>query len=829
VRALFDWLRLFSAREAVAARGRMAALVAVVAVSSALLVAVLGVIGSIDSSAKRLAEQLAGKAVLEVTGIGDGGFSEDVLDSLNGLDGVSVGAPFVQNVVTSSAGDTLLLGADPRSVRLDNTLSQALSGRLAELASTRDGLLAGPGMGVVKGDQIRVGSASATVVDILQGADYSAINGGRYLVSPLRLAQRLAGRDHTIDGIYIIPKAGADVEQLRPVVTAAVGGRALVVDPQARSAQSAMGVNLVRFVALSSGAITFVVSGFLIYTATGMSVAARRRSLSALRAIGARPWRLVLGILGEVALYGLIGGAIGAVGGFFIGQWAIGRLPDTFMQTVTARIEYHLPVWAVPVALAVAVVASMAAAALAARQVYRVSPVEAMAPVGVSSTDTVPAWMRAAAFVVFVVLAAAAFMVATSELGLVSDGAISMMFGALLALGFAVGPLLIRACAALAGAFGAAGVVAGSAVSRAPGRVWATMMTVSIAVAATLAISGGGGNAIRSALKTFASYEHTDIWVSTSKPGLFPTGPLLPSTLHDQVASTPGVAAVMDGLASYATVGDSKVMLYGLSRDDGNPLLEGMSETARQQVLAGGGVVLSRDLAQRLKLRVGDTFTLHTAQGDKSLPVLAVVPFFSGLTGALGLQLGLLRNWFHRGGETTLQVSLAPGTDLETEMAAIRQLAPQGVHVYSGRQAVGGYGLVLRQAFDLNNVLWVIVVVIAAIALLNMLMLSVLERRRELGVLGAIGASRRFVLKTILIEGVAIGVTGGVVGVLFGLAEQYVSDFASSQVWAVDVRFEFVPVALFLALGALVVCVVGSVPPALTASRGSVVEAVSAE
>jgi putative ABC transport system permease protein len=106
-------------------------------------------------------------------------------------------------------------------------------------------------------------------------------------------------------------------------------------------------------------------------------------------------------------------------------------------------------------------------------------------------------------------------------------------------------------------------------------------------------------------------------------------------------------------------------------------------------------------------------------------------------------------------------------------------------------------------------------------------MLSVMERRRELGVLRAIGSSRRFTLSTILVEGLSIGVVGGLFGVAFGLVEQYVSDFASTQVWSVDVAFRLVPAACLMAFGAIGVCVLGSALPAVRAARANIVEAVS--
>jgi putative ABC transport system permease protein len=640
-------------------------------------------------------------------------------------------------------------------------------------------------------------------------------------------AQRLSGRGPQLDGIFIIPKPGADIGSIRSTITDAVAGRALVAEPQARAAQEGMGVNLVRFVAFSAAGFAFVISGFLIFTATGMSIATRRPHLSMMRAIGARREPLVAGLVGEVALYGLIGGIIGSAMGVVIGRAAIGGLPAAFMQTVNVKIEYHLPVWAIPVGIVVAVVASAAAAALAARQVYKVSPIEALAPVGVPAADAVPHWMRYAAAGTAVVMAAVAFAIAMTNLGLISDASISIMFGALLALGFAFGPVLVALCGAVARCFGAAGTVAASAIARAPQRVWVTMMTATIAVAATLAINGAGTNAVDSARQSFASMGQTDIWLSTSEAGLFPTGPLLPPTLRSQIAAIPGVSHVRDSQAGYTTMNGSKVMMFGLAADAPSPLMVGLTDDERRKVLSGNGVVLSRDLAQRLKARTGDKLELQTAQGPKPVHVVAVVPFFSGLTGTLGLEIDRMRSWFNRPGETALQIAAAPGVDHATLIQIIRGIAPASVSVYSGDEAIAGIGRTLQQAFELNNVSWMILVVISALALLNMLMLSVMERRRELGVLRAIGSSRRFTLSTILVEGLSIGVVGGLFGIAFGLVEQYVADFASTQVWSVDVAFRLVPTACLLAFGAIGVCVLGSALPAVRAARVNIVEAVS--
>ena len=79
-----------------------------------------------------------------------------------------------------------------------------------------------------------------------------------------------------------------------------------------------------------------------------------------------------------------------------MGRIAIGRLPPALTQGLEARVEYWLPGYAIPAAITVTALTSVVASAMAARQVYKVSPIEALAPVGVSAADRVPRWLRIA-------------------------------------------------------------------------------------------------------------------------------------------------------------------------------------------------------------------------------------------------------------------------------------------------------------------------------------------------------------------------------------------------------------------------------------------------
>jgi putative ABC transport system permease protein len=120
-------------------------------------------------------------------------------------------------------------------------------------------------------------------------------------------------------------------------------------------------------------------------------------------------------------------------------------------------------------------------------------------------------------------------------------------------------------------------------------------------------------------------------------------------------------------------------------------------------------------------------------------------------------------------------------------------------------------------------------VLVAAVALLNTLTLSVLERRREIGVLRAMGSSRPFTLQMVLAEAAGIGIVGGALGLVFGLTDQWLFSLVSGDMMNFQVGFRPSSMALVFTIGALALSLLGSLPPAVRAARLNIIEAVSVE
>ncbi|MFD3506694.1 ABC transporter permease [Nocardia sp. NPDC058666] len=827
--AAWNRLWLFNFGELLRHPGRTFLSGAVMGVSAALIVAVLSISGSVTGSVDKLTKGLAGTAELEITGITDAGFEQSLLPRIAATPGVATAVPMLRSTLGTGPDRALLIGADQTIAALGSDLTGPMSQYTSKLLSTPRGVLVGAAMGLLEGDPVPIGSGTATVAAVLDSEASNRLNGGHLVAAPLPLAQFLTNRVGKLDSVQIVVTPGTDIATLRTALTDAVDGRAVVAEPSLRTVQAGGAIQIVRYSTLMSSAAALIVSAFLIYNAMSMAVAQRRPTLSLLRAIGGKRGPMVRDLVVEAALLGLVGGAIGAGIGALMGRFAIDRLPAAIVQSVEARTEFQVPNYAIPLAILACVVATVLAASVAARQVYKVAPVEALAPVESSDVAATSSALRWVALALGLLLGAGAVVVAFLDLGRLSLASITMSFTATVLLCFAATGPIVRGSAAIARWFGAPGALGATTLERAPRRVWATAMTVMIGVAAVVALGGAAGNMVKSATDSFQSLADTDLYVSPTPIEEFPTGPVLPAGLADRVAAVPGVAKVYPAQMAFATIGSGRVMLQGYPPSPSNARLGAVDPAVIDQMERREGVVITRDVARSLSLSAGDRITMPTPAGAQTTTVLQVIPYFTAVSGVVMMNLDQMREWYQRPGETTLSVRFADGADPEQVRAAVRAAVPADIHVDSGDEMLSGITSGIEQGAAMSNMILWIVVLVATVALLNTLMLSVLERRRELGVLRAMGTNRKFLLRSVLAEAAGIGIIGAAIGLVVGIAVQYLATVAIGHAMTIDIIYRPSPMIAVYGAVALGLALLGSIPPALRAARMPIVAALAVD
>jgi putative ABC transport system permease protein len=238
---------------------------------------------------------------------------------------------------------------------------------------------------------------------------------------------------------------------------------------------------------------------------------------------------------------------------------------------------------------------------------------------------------------------------------------------------------------------------------------------------------------------------------------------------------------------------------------------------------------VSRNFARHFAAGVGTTVTLDTPAGPFRAPVAGIVVDYVSPRGSVILARATYQRWWQDRGVNRFHVTLVPGT----EPAPVRQAiaagpgAALGLKVLTQRELYDYHRDAVRRAFRLTRALEILPLVVAGLGLAEALLAVAVDRRRELALLRAAGATRGQVARTVVGESTGIGLLGLMGGLAIGavLAVLWVRvNFVHQLGWEIDFHFAAwaIPAA---AAAALLVSVPASLLPALRAARLAVLEA----
>jgi putative ABC transport system permease protein len=638
---------------------------------------------------------------------------------------------------------------------------------------------------------IVAGSTTArtyTIVGIVKFAGGQSFGGaGTALLTPAA-AQLAAGEAGRYDEIVIAAQPGVSDAQLRTRVRAALP-RSVEVRTGAQQAAKQTSdlesrLSFLRTFLLVFAYVALVVGAFIIFNTFSITVAQRTREFGLLRTLGASRRQIMQTVVAE----GLLLGVLGAVLGLFAG---IGLAPalDELFKAIGADIPDNgtvLETRTIVVSLLVGIVVTVLAGLMPALRATRVPPLAAMRE-GVEIPPR-PLPTRRSLILRFVL-----GLVVVVALGLVIGGASlpvlvvvwvlrSVRLGVRLRRGgerlarhYRIVPALARAIGALVAWRGVTGRLAKENAIRQPGRtmVTAAALTIGIALVAFVAVFADGVKATinQTVSRSFAG----DLIVENSQ-GTEEHG--IPAALAPAVAKVPGIARVApvaftlgrlhgtSGNAAITAVEPSTfARVYHVEWSQGsNATLEG---------LGGDGTIVKKSFAKANHLSVGQTISVLTPSNRRvSLRVLGVVKEAFGLLQDMTISIPLARSAFGLREDALDFVSYAAGaSSAEVQPAVDRLLNAQFPQARSRTAAQFKH----EQADQINSLLALIYVLLALsvivslFGIVNTLILSIYERTRELGMMRAIGSSRRQIRQMIRYESIITALIGGVFGLVIGV------------------------------------------------------------
>jgi putative ABC transport system permease protein len=268
---------------------------------------------------------------------------------------------------------------------------------------------------------------------------------------------------------------------------------------------------------------------------------------------------------------------------------------------------------------------------------------------------------------------------------------------------------------------------------------------------------------------------NADIFVATSAM-LRSTSYHFTEDLGRRIAALPGVTRVENvRFTAIPYRGDTPAVI-AIEMDGflarSQDAIEGAdTRTIHDQLTRGEGVLVSRNFALRFGVGVGHRLTLESPTGPLERPILGFLDDYRSEKGTIFMDRALYKKYWGDDAVDFIDVDLNPGVDQQAMKQQIERLTGGSFHafVYTNAEFKRWISSLVDQFFTLNYMQLVVAVIIAILGIVNTLLISVSERRREIGIVRAIGGLRSQIRKLVLLEAVAVAIVGVIVGSLAGM------------------------------------------------------------
>jgi putative ABC transport system permease protein len=788
---------------------------------------------ALDAAVDRTVRDMVGRADLRVSGFLETGLSDESVATIASAPGV-VDATAVVEHRTFPSGSPVggpvdaitVLGIQPGSyLRLHDLPLVAGSGLDAPgepVALVSEELAASDGY-VVGSKLLLLGAGGLTelrVVGILPGLGPVA-GTGRTVVAPIDVVRTAFG----LTGATRVD-LGLAPDSLDAVASAL---ETSLTEPYVLASPADLARNLRASSAAFQGtaalvaAIVLFVGAFLIVNTLSMTVGERAREVGLLRAAGATRGQLSWFVFSGALLLGIVGAAIGVGLGAAMAMLMAGAVSDATGLTASIRdLDVSGGLTAAVVGIGITILAAIEPALAAAR----ISPLEALR----NRYDLPNVRRGRLSWIGFIFLVVAALAMLAWPPVIASEGTQRALavYGVLLAATLA-SPFVLRPLAAIVGlplllVMRIEERLARGSLARDRSRTTLTLGSLVIGLAMVVALGWSAQAARASAFAWLEDVVPGDEVVTSIRP-VAPDEPI-----QGALAGVPGVARVTP-IASFdlafrgLRVDAAAVVGADFLADGRLTAVAGDLATALRGLDEGGAAILPDALARTLDLSVGDTMHIPVdASRSLDLTVAAVVERSMPGTGGEAVLVG----WKDAGeslgvlGADAFAVRFAPGA-VETARSTLRDTARTFALEASPIERIqGAVAEALARVFGVFDALAIVAVIVAALGIVNTLTMGVVERIREIGVLRAIGMSRRQVMRMVVVEAAILGVVGVILGSVAGLGAGALLLQLGGGLTNPG-GLPWLPISVAAALG-LVLPALAAIWPARAAGRISIVE-----
>jgi putative ABC transport system permease protein len=783
--------------------------------------------------------EAAYEADLAVTGGQVRPLDQGIVTTVRKVPGVAVaeGSVFGFALVLDRHGEPIQPGGAPTigtSLIADPALAGAVTFREGRMPSGAQELAldarTAKKAGYELGDSVDVvlqdGRRAFTLVAIIGFGETDSLLGATLAGFDLPTAQEALGKVGVVDEVDVRAADSVNARELRNRIAGVLPDRveALTGEQVAADGTAAVRDSLGIFttVLLVFAGVSVVVGSFVIWNTFNVLVAQRRREVGLLRAVGATRRQVLAGVLIEAGIIGLVSGGVGVLLGVGLatGIRELLELIGVEIPSTSPALETRT----VLVGLAVGLLVTMVAAIAPAWAATHVAPMEALRN-AIPASGAVGNVRRTAGWII--TGAGLAMLLACAAVGNQRWPTVLATLTTFAGLVVA-GPTLARGMARLAdhGRRGGGWRMAARNIARNSRRSAATALALTIGLTVVAAVGVTATSLKDSVSAAVSGGNRSDLILEPAGAGLG-ISPSVADLLRarddvDDVVELRETAAQVNGVSSLVTAMDTTGLdqVIDLGIDSGS-----------LAALKPGNILLGTTAAADLGVRTGDTVTVTFPEtGDTTMRVagtfskgslvnasyLMTMPDFtanvtSPLDGAI-----LMTNSPGTApdkAKTTIEAALADYPNVNVnDPADITQEAQDSVN----------------QLLGIVTAMLLLAVVVAILGIVNTLVLSVVERTRELGLLRAVGASRRQVRTVVRRESVLMALLGALTGIALGTVSGVALSRALLDEGITEVQVPTGTLLVYLVI-ATAVGVLAAIGPARRASKVDVLKAITAE
>jgi putative ABC transport system permease protein len=782
------------------------------------------------------------------------GFPMNVVHELDGIAGIRAYSASLERTVNLPAdfvdGDSTrqdrvtalsLIGVEPKAAQSLQAFLIQEPGRFLQADDTDATVISqtlADAYGVKLGDTINVpsvnGIAPLTVVGILPPR---TIPGNEEVLVTLAQAQAMTGQAGQVNTIEIA-LTSMD-ESVRDETIAAIES-ALGSEYQVGALQS--GSEMFASIKLGQaafnmfGVLALFMGGFIIFNTFRTVVAERRRDIGMLRALGAKRGTITGMILVEGLLQGLIGSGIGLLLGYLFGAGIVLLIQQPVSEFIRLTmgkpvVSPSLVVTSVLLGVGITVLSGL----IPARNASRITPMDALRP----SVAEVEYKRRAGAGFIagLVMIGLALLALASGNMGFISLGGLLFLLGLIL-----VAPALLRPIAFVFGRLTAllyarqgTGDLAQGNLTRQPARVTITASATMIGLAIVVALGGMStslSGMMDSVLHKSLGSDYlfippsVSLWNSDMGSG---------SDFTNRLQAIEGVGDISTLRFSGSMVNGQAVSLLGINPET-YPKVSGLDfkkgdKSAYTALANGRAMIVNGAFLMALPVKVGDTVELATPTGPQTYKIVAIASDLlnAKVVTAFISQANLAVD-FGRTDDVFIQLNLKPGVkmeDVNTKIKAVAADYPQFT-VIAGKSYIDQMVQLLKAVFAGMYFMLAFLAFPSLIAMLNTLTISVLERTREIGMIRAVGGTRKQVRRMVVAEALLLASVGTAFGILSGMYLGYVIVKALGELFPMEYSFPLSGILAGIAIG-LIFGALAAIIPARQAAKLQVVEALRYE